>query len=345
MSLKKILSLLLMLSLVTCFAFAKDKEEEKDTSVNLRGEHTPAGYKIYFNKDKSSFLKVSGFTRLYYQFKDSRKLRMPYFRFYFDGQRNKRWGFHTRFDFNQSFFRSNQSKAADPKPATGIYFARAYVTYTGDNGVKVDIGRNINFLHAYDVLANYEYSVAHSIKVSHSLFGLNLALQVNYEDNAERMSTDTDKPETLILGGRVARGFKFGEKNELKIGVGAHTDYMHDHSKYVQVMPDIGFFGAHGLYIIDQFLFKRIGGVNTFENYFEVGYDIITDKLSLDLYASNAKVGKGDVTMDIGLEGFYKFTPAVTLLLKLEYSGVLEDDHKDAFAKNLAPYGFIEYVF
>ena len=263
MLLRIALIIMTLMVLISTSAFAAtSKKGEKDTSVALRGESKVGdGYKLFFDKKKKSSLHVHGFTRLYMYFTEDpdKNLRMPYFRFYVDGQKDEHWAFHSRFDYRQGHFSNSNSGAlsnANGGTTPGIYFARAYTTYTYNENFKIDAGRNINFHHKYDVLALAELEVGLGFFPRFKYGNFSFDMSYIYMDESQRMSP-ADEPEASYYGGRVSYSVKASKDFKIDMGLGFNGSHMEDVAEYRQFTPDLTFNLPCDSWILNQFMWRK----------------------------------------------------------------------------------------
>lgn len=289
--------LLSLLAILIAFSALSADEKAKDTAITLKGEKTPGGgYKIYFSDDKSSFLSLTGYTRFQTSWNiddkqnaDAGKFTMPYFRFYVDGQSDKNWSWHTRFDYSQAWFMSRQTDikatntAGTKYGAAGLYFARAYVTYSANDNFKVDFGRISNQIYRYDVINNADIKVGYGVMPKFVYKDFSLTTTINYNNEAQRMgpandnTVDGQRPNQIVtLGGRAGYNLKFNKDWALGFGMMVNGDTQHSYEKLMQLMPDVMLTGPYEFYVINQTL-KRVSNRNTpnfYETYTEAGFGV-----------------------------------------------------------------------
>lgn len=363
--------LLTLLALILAFsAFAAEEKAAKDTAIALKGEKTPgAGYKVYFSDDKSSFVNLWGYSRLQTSFSlddkqssDAGKFTMPYFRLFLDGQSDKNWSWHTRFDYSQAWSMSRQTKVNDAQNpdkktygAASIYFARAYLTYKANDNFSVDFGRISNQIYRFDVISGADIKVGFGVMPKFTYNDFSFTTTINYSNEAQRMGPTTDNTidgvaanQIVTLGGRAGYNYKFNKDYSLAFGMMVNGDTQHSYEKFVQLMPDFMLNGPHESYLLNQSL-KKIGTRNTLnylENYTEVGFGIdgfiypdINYTLTRGLDNNGAKL---PTKHTIAAEIYLKHSPSISTFYTVIYDDYLADLKAD---KSKTAKAWIQYDF
>jgi len=341
--LKSIAVILLLSSLVFGSLYAEDKkkEEAKTQDFQITGEAPEGlggGYKLNFNKEKTTFIKLWGYSRLAWDFNSpNNKLTQPYFRFLIDAKKNDQIEFHTRMDYSNGFHMSklntSESIASDYSyGAPTLYFARAYVTYLLNDNLKIDAGRIIQFNYRYDVLSSTNTPVGLGIAphFTNGDFTTDLSL-LHISDNQEMgppnvAAGEEYNYEAVYVGGRVGYSNVLAKDLKLSYGLGYHGNYKEVGERYHEIMPDITLNLPFDIYILTQTVFHDVRdgeNNNKFQSYNEIGKDV-TDKLALDMFFDAFKNGAAESYYDLGFEAIYKFTPSISAV----YSG----RYHDAFA-------------
>ncbi len=293
--------------------------------VALKGERTDEGYKIYFSENKESFVKLFGFSEIWLSEKGRDKVEIPYFRFYIDGQTNKKWSFHTRLDYNESWFAktSNTSSDFDDAKATtvsGLYAARAYMTYTYNEMFSIDYGRILNMPSVnHDVLASVAYSVDLGTALKFNYKNLTLNGTVTYTDNAAQTE------DVAYVGTYASYLIKLQNDRSIKLASGFYTPEKSKDTanKYYQITPSIDF-TTPSFYIFDQFGHKYDEHNKHYmvqENYIELGTSVL-GKYCPDIYLLSTKTRNVKMTHEVGLENMYKFSPEFYTVLVLSYYNI-----------------------
>ena len=333
--LKSIAVILLLSSLVFGSLYAEDtkKEEAKTPDYQITGEAPEGfggGYKLNFNKEKTSFIKLWGYSRLAWDFNSpNNKLTQPYFRFLIDGKKNDQFEFHSRLDYQNAFHMSKLNTSdtiarGNTYGAPTLYFARAYVTYLLNDQIKIDAGRIIQFNYRYDVLTSTNTPVGLGI-APHFVngdFTTDLSL-LHISDNQEMGPTTPPSYEAVYVGGRVGYANILAKDVKLSYGLGYHGNYKEVGERYHEIMPDITLNLPYNIYILTQSVFHDIRdgeNNNKFQSYNEIGKDI-TDKLALDMFVDAFKEGADKSYYDLGFEAIYKVTPSISAV----YSGRFQD--------------------
>ena len=333
--LKSIAVILLLSSLVFGSLYAEDKkkEEAKTQDFQITGEAPEGfggGYKLNFNKEKTTFIKLWGYSRLAWDFNSpTNKLTQPYFRFLIDGKKNEKVEFHTRMDYQSAFHMSklNTSDTIAQGKAYGaptLYFARAYVTYLLNDNLKIDAGRIIQFNYRYDVLTSTTTPVGLGIAPHFAKgdFTTDLSL-LHISDNQEMGPNPKAGNEAVYVGGRVGYSNVLAKDVKLSYGLGYHGNYKEVGERYHEIMPDITLNLPFDIYILTQTVLHDVRdgeNNNNFQSYNEIGKDI-TDKLALDMFFDAFKEGADESYYDLGFEAIYKFTPSISAV----YSGRYHD--------------------
>ncbi len=361
---------LLVLFISFQFVYAEDNaKEKKDTTVAIRGEKIPAaGYKIYFSEDKKEYLQFSGYMRLYYKPLNVGKLTMPYFRFLVDGGNTDKLSFHSRLDYRHSSFMdtsTNGDDLANTGKATGlsgIYWARAYGSYKLNDVITVDFGRISDQLYRYDVLAGSHVNVDLGFQATIKLID-NMSLKATilyvrpsdvYTKTAAQKLTNTKatvvESEQYVANMRLGHIYKISEDNSLEFGLATGANLVQKADKFVQAIPDIKY-SAKTFYILDECLIKwdtafvastASNTVESYENYFEVGYTAL-DPFNVDVFL-RTNASSGDLSHDVALEAVYTFSPAVTLVGSAEL-GDLQNKTKKDMGSRMTYVAFLEYLF
>ncbi len=361
----KILSLVLIVALLPALVFgAVKKDEKKPEPVALTGEKVDGdGYKVYFSKDKSKFLKVSGYTRFQVVPGSASKVTQPYFRFYFEGQTSEKWSFHTRFD-NLNIYQSSKKPETveeDGKDvekdfkAPGVYFARAYATYKYSKYLSIDFGRTLNQIYGYDVLEAADLVVGNGVNVTYSLKTLTLKATAHYIEKSGRWSSNEPS-----VNERAVYGFMAGYKSEFKNGVSVNygfavaADDKYEGSKMFQVIPHLHLKVNDSYFLTEYLLKNRNPDVYTDMNakskadaeelYLEVGTEV-NSWFSPDLYAHYLKVGTDLADIDwakaYGVELVFNVNKSLYFLAATEY----KDNGADKLSDQLSYRGYIHYTF
>lgn len=356
MLLKKLVLGTLMLSMGAAVA-----AESKDSSVPLRGEYKPAaGYKVYFDKDKESYLKLSGYSKLYLNGDNTGKMRLGYFRFYIDGQADKKWGFHTRLDYTTSMFAGSygnekQKKYKDGNDyaiksyTPGIYFGRAYVSYDASDSLRFEVGRIAGLVNKFDVFLPHEgekFEVSDGVKVHYNKNGLDLKATYIYIDNNRKIlgnnnpayfdwntSRASNTPnqnktigtkESATVGARAGYDMKVAG-GSLGFGVAGYRTIQDDVAKkYYSIIPDFSFSKGDYYFYHTTSLYKVANSEMLTTGYTEFGKDvsIFGVETSADIYVKNSKTinSNVDTVYNVGLEFYTAHTANFKSLVSLEYS-------------------------
>lgn len=341
--------LLTLLALLVAFSSFAAEEKAKDTAVVLKGEKTPgAGYKVYFSEDKNTFVNLWGYARFQTSYNiddkdspDSAKFTMPYFRLFLDGQSDKNWSWHTRFDYSQAWVMSRQTDTKDTTNAKGktygaasIYFARAYLTYKANDNFSVDFGRISNQIYRFDVIANADIKVGYGIMPKFNYNNFNFTTTINYSNDAQRMGPQADNTidgvaanQIVTIGGRAGYNYKFNKDYALSFGMMANGDTQHSYEKFIQLMPDVMLTGPYESYILNQTL-KKIGSrhtANFIESYTEAGFGIDGFWYPDVNYGIEKDSPAADSKHTVAAELLVKHSPQISTLWTVVYGNYLAD--------------------
>src|SRR3989339_2087303 len=264
--LKPIAVILLLSSLMFGSLFAADKKEDpKPQDFQITGEAPEGGgYKLFFNKEKSTYFKFSGYSRLLWDFNTAQsKIRMPYFRFFIDAKKNDQFEFHSRLDYSDSFHMSRRNTSADIAKGKGkgygapsIYFARAYVTYLLNENLKIDAGRIIQFHYRYDILGVDTSKTPVGLGISpHYTFG-DFTADFSVLHITDNQEMEASEEEAVYTGGRIAYSNILAKDVKLSYGLAYHSNHKQVSSKYHQIMPDITLNLPYDFYILTQSMLK-----------------------------------------------------------------------------------------
>ena len=289
---KRILSIFVIISFVGLASLAAESKKAEDPSVPLMGEYTSgAGYKMYFNKDKSAYLQFSGYARfrtdLTIEENTEPTYNMDRFRWYFDAYSSKKWSLHTRFDYypsmilGQSTITKNPTTKAlsfgDDKYTTpGIYFARAYVTYSPTDNISIDMGRNLIEATRYELVPGPTGDVGHGINIKATHAGFTGIFQLSYKSSELRMYPQDPKANDVLMLGRLNYKLQLAKEFSIDAGVGVLHDTNHHRTKFMNVVPDI-YITYNEFYLLDEFFFKKYTDDSidkSIANHLELGYTI-----------------------------------------------------------------------
>ena len=335
--LKPIAVILLLSSLAFGSLYAADKKEEAKTpDFQITGEAPEGdGYKLYFNKEKSTYFKFSGYSRMVWNFNTPKsKLTLPYFRFLIDGKKNDQFEFHTRLDYSNSFTMSKQNTSADIAKGKGqgygapsIYFARAYMTYLISDNFKIDAGRIIQFHYRYDILSAAHSETPVGLGISPHYTNGDFTADFSLLHITDNQEMEASEEEAVYTGGRLAYSNILAKDVKLSYGLAYHSNHKQVRAKYHQIMPDITLNLPNDFYILTQTMVKFIEGGgknNKIQSYNEIGTNF-TDKLAIDTFANIFKNDIADTYYDLGVDASYKFTPSITGVYTVTFGDVFEN--------------------